>query len=170
MSFVSSLTRPVARRLVFSTSSQHAEPCSRTTRMLSKNAPSRNTNRCRIAFDWKKTVLGLHNTTPFSDLPCIVADHMMLVAFPHNGAGSTAFLAQADTHQNPYERSLRFPEHARISPSPSQPQDRPRSAPAMPVFFRQPPFAVVRQQLRTPRQTCRELADGHRKAQIGPQA
>src|SRR4029077_17120977 len=58
---------------------------------------SRNTNRCRIAFDWKRSVLGLHNTTPFSKLPCVVTDRMILVDFPHNGSGSTAFLAKADT-------------------------------------------------------------------------
>jgi hypothetical protein len=36
----------------------------------------------------------------------------------------------------------------------------------MPVSFRHPPFAVVRQRLGTPRQICRASANGHRKACI----
>ena len=64
------------------------------------------------------------------------------------------FFSPSRCHRNPYERSRRFPEHARFPPSLSQHQDRPRTAPAMPLSFRQPPFAVVRQRLRAPRLTC----------------
>src|SRR5215510_11318738 len=64
MSCVNSLTRPVTRRLVFSTSSQYAEPCCRTTRILSKKCALTNTNRCKIAFDWKRTDLTFRTMAP----------------------------------------------------------------------------------------------------------
>src|SRR6516162_2152140 len=82
-------------------------------------------------------------------------------------AAGPNFFSPNQYHRNPYERSRRFPEDARFPPSLSQHQDSPRTAPAMLLSFRQPPFAVVRQRLRARRLT-RRARDGHHKACIAP--